>query len=157
MATKWLDDWKGSSLKIDCLERATFGYFLSKSKKFNTCSQYDHVIRLYHKSSSSHISSVTRQEYPIHVFFLPVRAQLLIMSLTVWMFSGYIPRDTIPYNRMQYILNPWHSHRHSFLVSPVGATPVMELNTLKIIPVGHPPNHLLPHLCRWQRWWGVIQ
>ena len=32
MATKWLDDWKGSSLKIDCLERATFGYFLSKSK-----------------------------------------------------------------------------------------------------------------------------
>ena len=54
-------------------------------------------------------------------------------------------------------LNPWHSHRHSFLVSPVGATPVMELNTLKIILVGHPPNHLLPHLCRWQRWWGVIQ
>ena len=65
--------------------------------------------------------------------------------MTVGMFSGYI-RDTP---------TGWASSCPPLLD---GEMPLMELNTLKIIPVGHlPPNHLLPHLCRWHTRWGVSQ
>ena len=102
------------------------------------------------KSLVLHTSSlVTQDKSQIHVFFLRVRVKSLIMlmtvAMTVGMFSGYI-RDT----------STGLASSCPLLLD--GEMPLMELNTLKIIPVGHlPPNHLLPHLCRWHTRWGVSQ
>ena len=79
--------------------------------------------------SAIHLTSVTPDKSQIHVFFLLVRGQPLIMPVTVGMFSGYI-RDTSP----SFLMSPHapygvehfknHSGRSSSQSSTVPSVPL---------------------------------
>ena len=97
---------------------------------------FDTILTFSKSTLVLYISSVTQRKSQIHVFFLLVRVKRLIMLMTVGMFSGYI-RDT--------------PTSVSFLMSPPlgygGILPLMELNSLKIIPVSHLPPIISCPIC----------